>query len=179
MRSVGAGRDLLDLDEDFCFEAERVGEPREKAEDGDCGGGGEGDEEWCEGDRVSGPVMVVVKVGAGPRARAGECACPVGGESGYWVEEGRDFGLRGEMLRAMLWRGVLEVESAPARPWRQDMMRSFAGWVDVLSRRFEVRWEMMLVGRPRRMEPVRREKTDEASQLSEARRRLWKAQSCR
>jgi hypothetical protein len=51
------------------------------------------------------------------------------------------------------------------------------GCVDVLSRLFRpVRDETMLLGRPRRMEPVRRESIEAASQLSAA-RRFWYAQS--
>lgn len=78
----------------------------------------------------------------------------------------------GEILRPILLLG----DSNPpcARSCRHDMMRSFGGCVDVLSRLVRpVREEMMLLGRPRRMEPVRRERREAASQLSEARRRLW------
>ena len=64
------------------------------------------------------------------------------------------------------------------RSCRHDMMRSFAGCVDVLSRLVRpVRDEMTLLGRPSRIEPVLRERREAASQFSEARRRLWYAQS--
>lgn len=115
-------------------------------------------------------VVSVSRVSVGPRT--GESAC----ESECRVEAkerpARD--LRGEALR----RGSeLFVESKlPCEmPWRQVMMRSIGGCVEMLSRRDRLEREIMLFGRPI-FEPARF--IDVVSQASLRRMRFANAQSC-
>jgi hypothetical protein len=92
-------------------------------------------------------------------------------------------------LRLLAWLrlgvGILPATDAESKDpcdisWRQDMMRSSAGWVEVLSLlgREEGALEKRLEGRPILL-PVRLLKTEDASQLSATRSRFVYAQSWR
>jgi len=122
-------------------------------------------ERWSMDTDVSGlplgPDTGVAIVGIGPSA----------GESKGRIEAMLSrFDFRGEVLRAMLLRGVepLAESKLPCESsCRQFMMRSFGGCVAVLSR-LDFPIESILFERPT-MEPARFEKTEAASQLSVSR----------
>jgi hypothetical protein len=118
-----------------------------------------------------GPETGVAIVGIGPRA---------GESNGRMEARLARFVLRGEVLRAMLPRGVdpLTESKLPCdSSCRQLMIRSLGGCVAVLSR-LDLPSESTLGDRPV-LEPARFEKTDAASQLSVNRFRFLCAQSCR